>query len=751
MTRASKPNVPTKEVDDEHTHTEVNDTDTAIDDIIDDYLSQTDTTAQALASDITQVAGKQIKTNTIAETTEANGVTIDGCNIKDGKAADTLAIAGKTVDTTDREDDTILVYDGDTDTYLHEGFPITGIADQVWDEIASGHVVVGSTGKILQDIKTEVDTHPTLAEIEAGDLAFVLADTAELQVELADGGRTDLLIDGIKAKTDLIGASVAVAGEYNIQMGTGERASALAVAGVEGKVDTVDTVVDGIATTLASPNNFKADVSALALEATLTAIKGVGWSTETLKAIKDVVDTIPTTTMRGTDNALLASSYETERGTDNAMLASNGALEATLTTIKGATFNGSTDSLEAIRDAITSLGSGLGAATIEKQNYMMDGTDDLSGSYSATTDNLHDISDQIETVDGIVDAIKQKTDIIGASVAPAGEYDTEIAHLDQDISTTEANIRGTDNDTLKTLSDQLDGIGAGLGTATIEKQNQILDGTNDLSGGHSSATDNLHDISDQIDLMVQQVALTGHPANSIGKILYELYINRLTSTRAGYIDLLNSYLDATISSRSSHSAADVRASVCATGDTANSIGKILYDLYNTRLGATRCGYLDQLDFNLQEAITGLNDLAQSDVLSDATPFAGANIAAIKTQTDKINEKVLVTGNMTLLANTDEQIIFEVTPAVSTEYSSIAINLPSVTQIYTIRCYRKNILGDYYEVVNMKVPNTPASIKMMILPNDLTTKYDFKITIQMTVAESGSTTIYYDYHKQEMSA
>jgi len=35
-----------------------------------------------------------------------------------------------------------------------------------------------------------------------------------------------------------------------------------------------------------------ADVSALALEATLTAIKGAGWSTETLKAIKDAIDAI---------------------------------------------------------------------------------------------------------------------------------------------------------------------------------------------------------------------------------------------------------------------------------------------------------------------------------------------------------------------------------------------------------------------------------------------------------------------------
>jgi len=48
-------------------------------------------------------------------------------------------------------------------------------------------------------------------------------------------------------------------------------------------------------------------VSALALEATLTAIKGAGWTTETLKAIYDLIALIPTTAMRGTDNAALAA------------------------------------------------------------------------------------------------------------------------------------------------------------------------------------------------------------------------------------------------------------------------------------------------------------------------------------------------------------------------------------------------------------------------------------------------------------
>jgi hypothetical protein len=50
-------------------------------------------------------------------------------------------------------------------------------------------------------------------------------------------------------------------------------------------------LIDAVQTDLDNPDQYKADVSSLALEATLTAIKGVGWMSETLKAIKDAIDT----------------------------------------------------------------------------------------------------------------------------------------------------------------------------------------------------------------------------------------------------------------------------------------------------------------------------------------------------------------------------------------------------------------------------------------------------------------------------
>ncbi|GAI64274.1 unnamed protein product [marine sediment metagenome] len=54
----------------------------------------------------------------------------------------------------------------------------------------------------------------------------------------------------------------------------------------------IDTEVAAILADLDNPDQYKANVAALALEATLTAIKGDGWTDETLKAIKDAVDAI---------------------------------------------------------------------------------------------------------------------------------------------------------------------------------------------------------------------------------------------------------------------------------------------------------------------------------------------------------------------------------------------------------------------------------------------------------------------------
>lgn len=62
-----------------------------------------------------------------------------------------------------------------------------------------------------------VATEARLAELDAGnlpsDIDDILGDTGEVQAALAEGGFTDLLIDAIKAKTDLIPAAPAAVGD----------------------------------------------------------------------------------------------------------------------------------------------------------------------------------------------------------------------------------------------------------------------------------------------------------------------------------------------------------------------------------------------------------------------------------------------------------------------------------------------------------------------------------------------------------
>ena len=98
------------------------------------------------------------------------------------------------------------------------------MANAVWDEVVAGHVGAGSAGATLYAISNTQNTWNIaipgeFVEGSAGaafstiitSVASILADTNELQAEFVDGGRTDLLIDGIKTKTDFL-PSVAAGG-----------------------------------------------------------------------------------------------------------------------------------------------------------------------------------------------------------------------------------------------------------------------------------------------------------------------------------------------------------------------------------------------------------------------------------------------------------------------------------------------------------------------------------------------------------
>lgn len=105
---------------------------TVVNALIDDYVSQTDTTDQPIASDLVFASGKEPHADTVTETTSAAGVTVDGVKHKDGNhemgtgvnartctpetlgaAATTFAVTGEVmVITGDAGDNTIATITG---------------------------------------------------------------------------------------------------------------------------------------------------------------------------------------------------------------------------------------------------------------------------------------------------------------------------------------------------------------------------------------------------------------------------------------------------------------------------------------------------------------------------------------------------------------------------------------------------------------------------------------------------------------
>jgi hypothetical protein len=89
-------------------------------------------------------------------------------------------------------DPIVWIQEGDWNgsTFASSSPSAATIADSVWDEATADHTTETTFGGELGGLDP--------------NLAFVLADTNELQTDWTDGGRLDLLIDAIKAMTDLI-------------------------------------------------------------------------------------------------------------------------------------------------------------------------------------------------------------------------------------------------------------------------------------------------------------------------------------------------------------------------------------------------------------------------------------------------------------------------------------------------------------------------------------------------------------------
>lgn len=153
-----------------------------------------DGTAINVASGIVEAQVKSIDANAITATAIATGA-IDADAIADN-AIDAGAIAA-------------------------DAITAAKLASDVTTELQSGLATAANLATVAGYLDTEV--------------AAILADTNELQTDLADGGRLDLLVDAIKAKTDNLPSDPA---DASVVAGL--------IAGVDAKVDIIDSNVDAI-------------------------------------------------------------------------------------------------------------------------------------------------------------------------------------------------------------------------------------------------------------------------------------------------------------------------------------------------------------------------------------------------------------------------------------------------------------------------------------------------------------------------
>jgi hypothetical protein len=167
--------------------------------------------------------------------------------------------------------------------------------------------------------------------------------------------------------------------------------------------------------------------------------------------------------MRGTDSAALASGVNVTQFGGTNITAAAGIPEVKVASIANNAITAASIADNAIDTATFAAGATLPRVTLVDTcsvNSDMRGTD---GAYTGTPPSASTISAQVAA------------DLQAAHGSGSWTTATGFA-TPTNVTDAVTSIKGTDNDTLKTLSDQIDGIegGGGGGDATLAKQNEIL-------------------------------------------------------------------------------------------------------------------------------------------------------------------------------------------------------------------------------------------------------------------------------------
>ena len=368
-------------------------------------------------------------------------------------------------------------------------------ADAVWDEATSGHSNAGSAGKALTDILADTaelqgdwanggrldvildavlvdtatlgaptgashaadvaavkavvdsiltDTGTTLDDLIDTEVAAILADTAELQGDWANGGRLDLLIDAIKAVTDALPDSGALS----------SIATAAALATVDGNVDDVEAAVGALGDSASA--DYATNKTAMGM------IRKLGADVATVDGVAD---------------AILVDTGTT--------------IPATLGSPAGASVSADVAAVKAVVDSIlTDTGTTLDDLIDTEVAAILADTNELQGDWTNGG-----------RLDTIVDSILADTATLGA---PAG------ASHAADVAAVKAVVDSILTDTGTTLDDLIDTEVAAILADTNELQGDWTNGgrLDLLLDGVKSVTDSLPNSGALTDLATASAVST---------------------------------------------------------------------------------------------------------------------------------------------------------------------------------------------------------------------------------------------------
>ncbi len=515
--------------------------------------------------------------------------------------------------------------DGKYTVHLFEGSRKRGIFDIDLDDDANTHYCTQVGTNVVASF---YDSLVFILSSVANNVTSTLADTNELQTDWKNGGRLDLLIDAIKAKTDQF--AFTTANQVNARVFTNSDKSGYSISGTK-------TTLDALNDLSAAEINAEVDTAlsdydsptATEMTAAFTEIKGSTWSTtDTLEAIRDRGDSAWTTAAGFSTHD--AADVRTEMDSNSTQLAAIVADTNELQTNQGdwttadvsglataaalATVDANVDSI--LVDTGTSIPATLTtilADTNELQTNQGDwATADISGLATASA---------LATVDSNVDSILTDTGTtLPAQISGLNDFDPAndtVAHVTLvDTTTTNTDMRGTDSAFLAAnaptnFSDLA--IASTTGLVSVGTNN---DKTGYSISGTKNTLDDLNDVSTtQVNAEVD-TALGDYDGPT------------KTEMDAAFTEIKGATWS---SSTDTLEAIRNRGDAAWTTATSSTVVTAL-GLYGAALQSTLSDVYAFTDATLT-VVNGLNDISTSDVLTQATSALNSYDPPTKTEMD----------------------------------------------------------------------------------------------------------------------